>query len=520
MEQERVFACALGELPPGVPKAVRVDGKEVLLVRVGEVVHACGGECPHYGAPLAEGFIVGQEVVCPWHNARFDLRTGVVVAPPALDDLVAYDAEVEDGQVYLSKRTSSRVERALGRDKTALIVGGGAAGEAAAETLRREGFDGRVVLVTQEEDLPYDRPNLSKDFLAGKATPESLPLRSEDFYRSQEIEVRTRTEVKDIDPKGRTAQLSPGGTLRFDFCLVASGGRARPLAVPGADLPGVFTLRSLADARALIRALENAERVLIVGAGFIGLEVASAARSRGLAVDVVAPEPVPLGHILGDVVGRCLQSLHEEHGVRFHLGRTVRAFRGNGSVAEAVLSDGERLEAEVVIVGIGIVPAVEFLVHSGLVENGALPVNERLETAAPGVFAAGDVAAVPDPATGVRHRVEHWTVAQRQGQHAARAMLGKAGPYQEVPFFWTRQHGESLKYAGYGPPFDAVLYRGAVQSRRFLAGYFAGGRLVSIATMGMSHQFSAAEHLLRRRLPLTPAEFGDPSVDLAALTRA
>ncbi|MDZ7414434.1 MAG: FAD-dependent oxidoreductase [candidate division KSB1 bacterium] len=517
MSEQRHRACALSELTPGTPKAMRVGDKEVLLVRLGDAVHACGGECSHYGAPLAEGFVAGHEVVCPWHNARFDLRSGAVVAPPALDDLAAYDVEVENGEVYIRQRAPVRKAPAVGKKKTVLIIGAGAAGEAAAETLRREGFAGRVVMVTPEHDLPYDRPNLSKDFLSGKAKPEWLPLRSGKFYAEHEIEVLTGTEVTALDFKGRTAHLEPSGQLSFDFCLVATGGKARRLSVPGAELAGVFTLRSLADARAIVAALEHAKTMVVVGAGFIGLEVASAVRSRGVAVEVVAPEPVPLGAVLGDGVGRCLQSLHEEHGVSFHLGCTVQELRGNGSVSEVVLSNGQRLQAEVVIVGIGITPALDFLAGSGLVEKGALPVNHRLETTVPGIFAAGDVAAVPEPSTGARYRVEHWAVAERQGQHAARAMLGNPTPYAEVPFFWTRQHGISLKYAGYGQAFDAVLYRGDVHSRRFLAGYFSGGRLVGVATMGMGEQFAAVEALLRKRIAITPEQFRDPGVDFAAL---
>ncbi|MCR4438465.1 MAG: FAD-dependent oxidoreductase [bacterium] len=520
MTQQKFRAGRLSHLAEGVPTAAKVGDDEVLLVRVAGTVHACGGKCPHYGAPLAEGFVAGHEVVCPWHNARFDLRNGQLVAPPALDDLPAYQVEIDGEGVYVRRAAPRRPSPRVGKGKTALIVGAGAAGEAAAETLRREGFDGRVLMVTPEEDLPYDRPNLSKEFLAGKAKPEWLPLRSEEFYREQQIEVLTKTRVTAIDPKGRVAHLEPGGKLSFDFCLIATGGMPRQLPVPGTALRGVLTLRSLSDARALAVAVEKASSVLIVGAGFIGLEAASALRSRGLQVDVVAPEPVPLAPVLGDGVGKCLQDLHEDYGVRFHLGRTVQELRGNGAVEEAVLSDGQRLRVDVVLVGIGIVPATDFLAKTGLVEQGAIPVDQRLETKAAGIFAAGDVAAVPDPRSGVRIRVEHWAVALRQGQHAARAMLGRAEAYQEVPFFWTRQHGVGLKYAGYGHGFDKVLYRGDLQARRFLAGYFSGGRLVATATMGMGEEFAATEAILRRGLAVTPEQFRHLGFDLKAVVRS
>ncbi|MBC7185860.1 MAG: FAD-dependent oxidoreductase [Calditrichaeota bacterium] len=520
MTQHKLRVCRLSELAEGVPTAVKVGDDEVLLVRMGGRVHACSGKCPHYGAPLVEGFVVGHEVVCPWHNARFDFRNGQLVAPPALDDLPTYEVEIDGEDVYVQRAAPRRPSARVGKEKTVLIVGAGAAGEAAAETLRHEGFDGRVVMVTAEEDLPYDRPNLSKEFLAGKAKPEWLPLRSAEFYRDQRIEVLNKTRVTAIDPKGRVAHLEPGGKFPFDLCLVAPGGTPRLLSVPGAGLKGVLTLRTLSDARALVAAVEKASSVLIVGAGFIGLEAASALRSRGLQVEVVAPESVPLAPVLGDGVGRCLQDLHEEYGVRFHLGRTVQELRGNGAVEEAILSDGQRLRVDVVLVGIGIVPATDFLAGTGLVEQGAIPVDSRLETKAAGIFAAGDVAAVPDPRSGVRIRVEHWAVAQRQGQHAARAMLGRAEAYQEVPFFWTRQHGVGLKYAGYGHGFDKVLYRGDLHARRFLAGYFAGGRLVAAATMGMGEEFAATEAILRRGLAVTPEQFRDLGFDLKAVARS
>lgn len=518
MQEQRQKVCRLSQLAQGMT-TVQVGQEEILLVRQGDTVHACGGKCPHYGAPLAEGVLLGHEVICPWHNARFDVRTGHLVAPPALDDLPAYQAEVEGDDVYIRGAQLARRPKRTGGRKTVLIVGAGAAGEAAAETLRREGFDGRVVMVTPEEDLPYDRPNLSKDFLAGKAKPEWLPLRSQEFYRQQQIEILKGTRVTALDVRERVAHLLPGGKLPFDLCLIASGGSPRKLSVPGADLVGIFTLRSLADARALEAAAAKASRALIVGAGFLGLEATSALRSRGLQVVVVAPESVPLANILGDGVGTSLLHLHEEYGVEFHLGRTVQEFRGNSAVQEAVLSDGKRLDIDLAMVGIGIMPVVDFLQGSGLVEGGAVAVDARLQTKTEGVFAAGDVAAVLQGTDGGRQRVEHWAVAERQGQHAARAMLGHPGAYEEVPFFWTRQHGVSLKYAGFAQGFEAVLYRGDLERRRFLAGYFAGGRLVAAASIGMGEQFAAAEAILRKKKVLTPEQFRDPGFDLVTLAR-
>jgi NADPH-dependent 2,4-dienoyl-CoA reductase/sulfur reductase-like enzyme/nitrite reductase/ring-hydroxylating ferredoxin subunit len=508
-----------GELGEGVPVAVEVEGSKVLLVRSEGKVYACGNECSHYHAPLSDGLLVGHVVTCPSHNARFDVRSGRMLAAPALNDLPTYEVKIENGGIHVRQSGKGTIPMPEGSDdRTFLIVGAGAAGNAAAEGLRREGFCGRIVMVTGEDAGPYDRTMLSKDYLSGEAPAKWLPLRGEKFYARLQIEVLTGRRVVALDAKSRSVRFADGETLRGDAVLLATGGVPRRLEVPGAELEGVFLLRSRADAEALVTAAERTAekqgKAVVLGASFIGLEVAGSLRARGLEVHVVAPEGLPLERVFGEAVGRRLKSLHEENGVRFHLGRTAREISGSGGASGVVLDDGTALEADLVVMGVGIVPAVEYLQDSGLVEGGAVPVNERFETRAPGVFAAGDIAVVPDPLGGPARRVEHWVEAQRQGQHAARAMLGSQEPYRQIPFFWSRQFGKSLRYAGYAREFDRVAIRGNVEGGAFVAGLYHGGRLRAAASIGRTREFIRLGQLLEAGGTVDPEQLEDASFDL------
>jgi NADPH-dependent 2,4-dienoyl-CoA reductase/sulfur reductase-like enzyme/nitrite reductase/ring-hydroxylating ferredoxin subunit len=502
----------------GVPLAVEVSETKVLLVRRNGRIHACGGTCSHYGGPLDEGLLHGNEITCPWHNARFDVTSGRMLQPPALDPVGCYEAKVEDGDVYVRPKERPEPEPITETGgQTFLIVGAGAAGNAAAETLRREGFAGRILLLTAEPDRPYDRPNLSKEFLAGKADPDWIPLRPEPFYADHKIELLTDRRVTGVDTKARTVSTENGDSLDYDKLLLATGGVPRPLPAPGTDLDGFFLLRSKADAEAIVAALNGAEKAVVIGASFIGLEAASSLRERGLEVDVAAPEEVLMEPVFGKRVGRWLQSLHEENGVSFHLDRTVKAISGGGSVKSVTLSDDASLAADLVVAGLGVTPAVGYLDGSGLVEDGAVPVNERLQTGETDVFAAGDIAAVPDPRLGRRIRIEHWAVAERQGQHAARAMLGASDPYTEPPFFWTKQCGKSVDYVGAAPDFDVVAYRGSVEDGDFLAGYYRDGTLLAAAAVGRNVEFIALGRLIHEGKTPSLEQFEDEEVELPGL---
>ena len=485
-------------LREGLPVVVKVDDKEVLLVRLEEKIYACGNKCTHYGAPLSDGRLSNHIATCPWHNARFNVKNGKMVAPPALDDLPVYPVKVENGDVYLGKAESPKVAKSSGLDKrTVLIVGAGAAGNTAAEALRREGFDGHIQLLTAEPDRPYDRPNLSKEFMAGTAPADWIPLRSEAFYTENQIDLLTNHRVTDLDPVEHSVTLARGKKLHFDQCLLATGGIPRSLDVQGSNLENVFQFRSLQDAQVVVGAVEQASRVLIVGAGFIGMEVAASLRVRNLDVHVVAPEKVPFLHIFGEKVAKRLQKRHEANGVQFHLGTTVKELAGHQKVQEVILKNDTRLSIDVVVIGLGISPAVEYLQKTNLIQDGAVPVNEHLETRAKGIYAAGDIAIVPYGYSGERQRIEHWAVAERQGLHAARAMLGHDEPYDDVPFFWTQQHDVSLKYVGFASQFDQIAYQGDIENGNFLAGYYMKGQLKAAATVGMSKELFAVQEILK-----------------------
>lgn len=487
----------VADIPNGGMIGGHVGGKPVLIARRGKKLYAISSECTHYGGPLAEGLMVGKTVRCPWHHACFDLRTGEATCAPALNPVSTWEIET-DG--VLAKVTNEipptdplapvRVPKPIkAPPQSIVIIGAGAAGNAAAEMLRREGFTGSLTMIGAEDSVPYDRPNLSKDYLAGTAPEEWIPLRPREFYVERKIDLLTRVRALSINLSDRTVALSDGPPRHFDRLLLAMGGEPVKPPIPGADLRHVHYLRSLADSRAIIKAADNARKVVVIGASFIGLEVAASLRARGLQVDLVGPEQTPLLRVLGPELGAFIRATHEKNGVTFHLGRSV-----TGITRESVrLSNGSSLPADMVVVGVGVRPMTKLAVDAGLDMNRGVAVDQYLETSEAGVFAAGDIARYPDERYGLDVRVEHWVVAERQGQTAAKNMLGRGEPFTSVPFFWSNHYDFQIRYVGYAEKWDNIKVAGDISAGDCVVSYVKGKKTLAVATVGRTRASLDAE---------------------------
>jgi NADPH-dependent 2,4-dienoyl-CoA reductase/sulfur reductase-like enzyme/nitrite reductase/ring-hydroxylating ferredoxin subunit len=467
------------------------DGEPVFLARRGAEIFALGASCTHYGGPLGEGLIVGGTIRCPWHHACFDLRTGEALRAPALNPVAAWNVEKRGDRIAVTGKRGAPPSPPPreGTAKSIAIVGAGPAGNAAAEMMRRRGFTGKITMIGAEETLPVDRPNLSKEYLAGKAPEEWIPLRPPEFYEQQRIDVLIHRRVTTLEARTRTLTLDDGSSRGYDAILLATGADPIRLPIAGSDQPHVHYLRTWADSRAIIKAAKNGRRAVIVGAGFIGLEVAASLRARSVEVSVVAPEDIPLARIMGDEVGRFVQRLHEAHGVQFFLGNGVKSI----SRDSVTLNDGRSLPADFVVIGAGVRPNTQLAEAAGLKVDNGIVVSEFLETSAPGIYAAGDVARWPDRFTGRPIRVEHWVVAEQQAQVAACNMIGLRQPYAISPFFWSAHYDVIINYAGNAAGWDQVEVRGSLDDRHALIAYRSGGRITAIATIFMDVESLQAE---------------------------
>jgi NADPH-dependent 2,4-dienoyl-CoA reductase/sulfur reductase-like enzyme/nitrite reductase/ring-hydroxylating ferredoxin subunit len=478
----------------------RVGDEEVVLARSGTELFAIRAHCSHYRGPLVKGLIVGDTVRCPWHHACFSLRTGEALRAPALDPISCWRVEREGDRIFVREKLPEAPPAAppvsAGQwPSSMVIVGGGAAGVAAAEMLRRQGFDNPLTLISADADPPVDRPNLSKDFLAGEAQDDWIPLWPNDFYAEKRIELVLGRRVVSIDPARRTLHLDDGSDRSYGSLLLATGADPVRLAIPGAAGGQVHYLRSFADSRALVQRATTARKVVVIGASFIGLEVAASLRARGISVDVVAPDSTPLEKVMGVEVGRFVRSLHEAQGVSFHLGQTVARVDGR----DVTLSGGGRLDCDFLVAGVGVNPVSAIAEQAGLAMDRGIAVNEYLETSVPGIFAAGDVARWPDAYTRERIRVEHWVVAERQGQVAARNMLGARERFDAVPFFWSRHYDVRINYIGHAERWDEVAIDGSLEALDCSVEYRRGGRTLAIATIGRDRQNLEAEAWMEQR---------------------
>jgi NADPH-dependent 2,4-dienoyl-CoA reductase/sulfur reductase-like enzyme/nitrite reductase/ring-hydroxylating ferredoxin subunit len=482
-------------LAPDAPLLGQAGGEAVMLVRRGGDVLAVAATCTHYGGPLTEGAFVGDTVRCPWHHACFDLRTGTAERGPALHALACFDVARVGGRLRVgARKPDPRPTAPSGAPRSIVIIGAGAAGDSAAATLRRERYTGEISIFGADAAPPVDRPNLSKDYLAGTAPEEWLPLRPESFFADNGIKLSLGTRVTGLAPAARTLTLEGGREVTWDALLLATGAEPVRLTVPGGDLPHVLTLRTLADSRAIITRAKDAKRAVVVGASFIAMEAAASLRTRGVEVDVVAPDAQPFARVLGPDVGAFLQTVHEEHGVRFHLGQTVAAVEARS----VTLSGGGRLDADLVVVGIGVRPALALAEAAGLTLDRGVVVDEHLRTSAPGVFAAGDIARYPYGKAGARVRIEHWAVAQRMGRVAALNMMGRRTPFASAPFFWSVHYDVQLNYVGHAEGWDRADVHGALAARDATIAYRRGRETLAVATIGRDRVSLDAELALER----------------------
>lgn len=473
---------ALAELTEGTKLLGHVGEDEVLLVRTEADIFAVDAHCTHYHGPLADGLVVGATIRCPWHHACFDLRSGEATRAPAFSPLACWRVEQHDSRVFVTgkhERPAPHRTPLAETPERIVIVGGGGAGFAAAEMLRRRGFRGSVTMISSEADAPVDRPNLSKDYLAGSAAEDWVPLRPDGFYRDENIALRLATEATSIDPHARHVTIAGGEAIAYDRLLLATGAEPVQLSIPGAKPGQIHTLRSLADSRAIIAAAESAKSALVIGASFIGLEVAAALRARNLDVHVVAPEQRPMERVLGPGMGDFIRALHEEHGVTFHLGDTVAAIDG----PRAMLKSGASLAADLIVAGVGVRPRLALAEKAGLAIDRGVVVDACLQTSIPGIYAAGDIARWPDPHSGERIRVEHWVVAQRQGQVAARNMLGERVAFDAVPFFWSQHYDVPINYIGHAEQWDAIAVDGDIMGRDCMLRYMRQGKMLATASI-------------------------------------
>jgi NADPH-dependent 2,4-dienoyl-CoA reductase/sulfur reductase-like enzyme/nitrite reductase/ring-hydroxylating ferredoxin subunit len=493
----------VSDLADGAMLLGHAEGESVLLARRGDEIFAIGATCSHYSGPLAEGLLVEDTVRCPWHHACFSLRTGEPVGAPALNPVSCWRVERTQDRVRLTGKIdrdplapSDEAKRGVTRTRARahaasraapptraperiVIVGAGAAGNASAEMLRRLGYAGRITMLDAEPDSPYDRPNLSKDYLAGNAPEEWISLRPPGFHAEHGIDLVHDVQVSALDLSKREVQLEDGRGYTFDRLLLATGAEPVRLPLPGGDRAHVHYLHSLADSRAIIAKAKNAKRAVVIGASFIGLEVAASLRTRELEVHVVAPEKLPLEHVMGPELAKFLKALHEEHGVVFHLEDTATAISGR----DVTLKSGKTLAADMLVIGVGVRPRTGLAEQAKLAIDRGVSVNQFLETSAPHVFAAGDIARYPDPYTGERIRVEHWVHAERQGQAAARNMLGLGWPYDDVPFFWSAHYDVSINYVGHAEHWDSVEVDGDPAARDVSVRFKRGGRTLAVASI-------------------------------------
>ena len=500
------YAVALAsDLKPGEMKLVSAADTELLLCNTEGTYSALHPKCSHYGAPLVDGVLNGHRIVCPWHHACFDARTGRHLEAPGCDALRSYDTQVKDGEVWVSLPHADDdapdfVHNPMASPETSealpyVVVGGGPAGAHAVEGMRQGGYTGPITLVTAESRLPYDRTQVSKGFLTGDRPAEKMPLRDADFYVTHGVEVQLGKRVERIDAQAHTLHFADGTQQAYAKACLATGSTPRQLDVPGAQLPGIYSLRNWEDAEAIRLAAGKGKKAVVIGSSFIGLESAMALAKLGCDVTVVAPEEVPFGKTFGERVGRVIQGWQEELGVTFELNARTEGFEGVRKVTAVKLDNGKTLKASFVVVGIGVEPNSELIDLLPPDKTKGIP-TDRQQYAGYDIWVAGDIASSPQNLDGSRARIEHWRVAEQQGTVAGNAMAGAKRTLMSVPYFWTNQAGKNLRYAGHHGKPDQIVFDGVPEDGPFIAFYIQDDRVAAALGHGRDKALAAIHELM------------------------
>ncbi len=522
MSLKEFKAAKVKDLKDGEMKAVSVgDGKEILLIRIDGNYFALGAHCTHYGGPLAEGVLCNGIIMCPWHHACFDAKTGDMYNPPARDSLPKYETKINSDDVIVmlpDELESSRIPEMVKADssdkRNYFIIGGGASGNAAAQALREGGYKGKITIITREARTPYDRPNLSKAYLSGEAQSEWMPLRDKEFFKKYNIDFLFSHKVEEVSIDKKEICLDDNHILKYDKILLATGGIPRTLNIQGSDLKNIFYLRSFDDCDKIIEAVKNISKVVVIGSSFIGMEAAYHLHERKLDVTVASPEDVPFKNIFGNDIGSLIKNQQEKHGVKFKLNSSVVKFEGDEKVNFVVLSNGEKINCDVVVIGIGVKPATSFIKGINLEKDGSIKVNEYLQ-AAEDVFASGDIAAFPY--NGNYIRIEHWRVAEQQGRIAGFNMAGKKIKFDKQPFFWTEQAGLNIRYVGHAKDWDETITWGDINSKEFILFLAKNNEVAAAIGSNRDTEMAAIEFLMLNNKMPSLSELKNKSVDLVKL---
>jgi NADPH-dependent 2,4-dienoyl-CoA reductase/sulfur reductase-like enzyme/nitrite reductase/ring-hydroxylating ferredoxin subunit len=477
---------------------------DILLIRVNDQFYATEAYCPHYHAPLDTGIISDKKIMCPWHHAQFRITDGDLIQPPALEGLKCYDLEIRDNDIFIIPEDTAKdsgSENAIdkkdyGSDPTYVIIGGGAAGNSAARQLRKLGFNGRIQMISADSQPPYDRPNLSKDFLKEDFNPEWLPLNSSDFYQENKIEFIPEKRVVGVDNSKKQIELHDKTMYKFDKLLIATGATPRVPDIPGIDLDNIFTLRSADDADSIKNAAGKSKSIAVVGAGFVGMETAENLNNDQREIHIIAPESLPFSKQFGTDFGRLILDKKSNDGIKFHLEETITEFRGNSGIEEVVLENGKSIPADMVVIGAGVDPEPDFMPQYVKAKDGSLLADKYLEVEK-NVYAAGDVTTFPYKKSKNLIRVEHWRVAEQLGILAAQNMYGTKTEVDIIPFFWMNLAGLHARYVGFAEKWDHTIIHGDLNKEEFIIYYVSRNRIEAALGVNQDLEMAVIEELLR-----------------------